>query len=986
MGFMNLFGSKKESTQDVTSSDPIAAKKKALTELEVKRMYNRPSSFIDKLPWYEAQTESQTILLDDGFSVGAVFEGVPMATEGRSEQWLGDIRDQVEDAIADAFDEEPNSPWIIQQYTFDDNQMMDFIQNLRDYPDKHCIDSEYTKQWLDTMENHLHGICKEGGLFMDEEVMGAAWGGKMRRTIVVVYRRLPKGWKHPQELTPEEDLNNICDKFANGLRETGIKLIRVGGKVFYDWMLQWFNPRPEITNGDAKAFYELASYPGEDDLPYGDDFAESLFFSMPKSDADRQAWIFDGMYHQCIRVNKLRRSPKIGLIAGETSVGGDKVSCLMDKMPAGSIVVTTIIMTPQTEAERHIDHIANKARGESTEAMYARRDCEVAKEILAHRKKLYRATMAVYIRAETPKQLKRNNNLVCALLTASQLQPYRVEDDPVGLDAYILNLPMVYEPKMDRNFKASRPAWLQHIANLSSLFGRNRGTGNPGMIMFNRGGSPLTVDPFKGSDRAKNAHGVLLGPTGAGKSAMLNYWASNIMAMHRPRMVIVEAGNSFGLLADYFAANGLTVNKVQIKPGAGVSLAPFQDVHKLIGTTDEEAENFIDAAHIPERDLTMAIIKVMSEEGLKTHFDDLDPEIQDRIREKATLNFLAESNMDADYEEDDLEDDQRDILGEAEIIAKLMITGGEEEETKRLLRADRRMIRDAILKGARKAVDEGRTTQTEDVAWGFTEISADESYPEKRRERAFEMSEAIRMYTDGFEGELFNNETAAWPDVDVTIVDLATLAREGYQAQLALAYTSIMQNTNGLAEKYQHSGRQIVMLTDEAHLITVNPLLSAFSVKIVKMWRKLNAWYWLATQNLDDFPNESKKILNMCEWMIALVAPQEEVEQLARFRQLSDEQRTLMLSARKEQHKYVEGTILSDKVEALFRNVPPSLFLSLAGTEGYEKAQRAELMTKFGISEVEAAYHVAAMIDHSRGIGPEPKDPERTRKSRKEVA
>ena len=981
---MGLFKrSKSTQTSDVVTHIKPVDTKQPLKEVEVKRMYGRPSSFIDKLPWYEAQTQSQTILLDDGFSVGAVFEAVPLPTEGRSEKWLGDMRDQLEDAIADAFEEEPDSPWIIQTYTFDDNQMMPFIRKLRAYPDKHCIDSQYTQNWLDTMEKHLHGICKEDGLFFDDEVMSSAWGGKLRRVMVVVYRRLPKNWKHPQELTPEEDLNNVCDKLSNGLRETHIQLVRANGKIFYEWMLAWFNPRPEITDGDQRAFYDLASYPGEDDLPYGDDFAESLFFSMPKSDKDRQAWIFDGMYHQCIRVNKLRRSPKIGLVAGETSLAGDKVSCMMDKMPPGTVVVTTLIISPQTEVENHINRIENKARGESTEATYAKRDCEVAREILAQRKKLYRATMAIYIRADSPKQLKKYNNQACALLTASQLQPYRVEDDPVGLDAYILNLPMVYEPRMDRAFKASRPVWLQHMANLSSLFGRHRGTGNPGMIMFNRGGEPLTVDPFNKTDRQKNGHGTVLGPTGAGKSALLNFLASQVMAMHRPRMVIVEAGNSFGLLAEYFKANGLTVNKVQIKPGAGVSLAPFQDVHRLVGTGDQsQCQSTVDLEHIPEYEMKKAIVQVMSHEGIKIHFDELDSHEQDRLREKAALNYIAESHLDdLDDDIEELEDDQRDILGEAEIIAKLMITGGEEEETKRLLRADRRMIRDAILNGARKAVGEGRTTITEDVAWGFAQISTDQSYPEKRRERAFEMGEAIRMYTDGFEGELFNNTTDAWPDVDVTIVDLATLAREGYQAQLALAYTSIMQNTNALAEKYQHSGRQIVMLTDEAHLITVNPLLSAFSVKIVKMWRKLNAWYWLATQNLDDFPNETKKILNMCEWMIALVAPQEEIEQLAKFRQLSDEQRTLMLSARKEQHKYVEGTILSDKTEALFRNVPPSLFLSLSGTEGYEKAQRAELMQQYGITEVEAAYHVAQLIDHARGIGSKPDDPEAVRKS-----
>lgn len=35
-----------------------------------------------------------------------------------------------------------------------------------------------------------------------------------------------------------------------------------------------------------------------------------------------------------------------------------------------------------------------------------------------------------------------------------------------------------------------------------------------------------------------------------------------------------------------------------------------------------------------------------------------------------------------------------------------------------------------------------------------------------------------------FEAELFNREGEIWPDADITLVDLATLAREGYEAQL----------------------------------------------------------------------------------------------------------------------------------------------------------------------------------------------------------
>ena len=60
--------------------------------------------------------------------------------------------------------------------------------------------------------------------------------------------------------------------------------------------------------------------------------------------------------------------------------------------------------------------------------------------------------------------------------------------------------------------------------------------------------------------------------------------------------------------------------------------------------------------------------------------------------------------------------------------------------------------------------------------------------------------------------------------------------------------------------------------------------------------------------------------------------------------------------------------MLSDRVESLVRMVPPSLMLSLAGTEGDEKAERAKYMKQFGITEVEAAIYVAGVIDYHRGL------------------
>ncbi len=217
---------------------------------------------------------------------------------------------------------------------------------------------------------------------------------------------------------------------------------------------------------------------------------------------------------------------------------------------------------------------------------------------------------------------------------------------------------------------------------------------------------------------------------------------------------------------------------------------------------------------------------------------------------------------------------------------------------------------------------------------------------------------------------MFDRPGTPWPEADITIVDLATFAREGYNAQLSIAYISLINTVNNIAERDQFLGRPIINVTDEGHIITKNPLLAPYIVKITKMWRKLGAWFWLATQNLDDLPKAAEPMLNMIEWWICLSMPPDEVEKIARFRELSPAQKALMLSARKEAGKFTEGVVLSKTMEVLFRAVPPSLYLALAMTEPEEKAERFRLMQAHGISELDAALKVAEEIDRKRGIEP----------------
>ncbi|HGB3295098.1 TPA: hypothetical protein ACIVBI_004059 [Salmonella enterica subsp. enterica serovar 40:-:1,5] len=66
---------------------------------------------------------------------------------------------------------------------------------------------------------------------------------------------------------------------------------------------------------------------------------------------------------------------------------------------------------------------------------------------------------------------------------------------------------------------------------------------------------------------------------------------------------------------------------------------------------------------------------------------------------------------------------------------------------------------------------------------------------------------------------------------------------------------------------------------------------------------------------------------------------------------------------------YTEGVVMGSNLNALFRSVPPSLYLALGMTEKDEKAQRRELMKAHGCTELEAAFMVARELDRRRGTG-----------------
>jgi conjugative transfer ATPase len=766
-------------------------------------------------------------------------------------------------------------------------------------------------------------VATEKGLFVDEAVTGAPWRGQIRRTRMVIYRWVESPYRDP--MAPEVLLKQVCDRLTAAMSGAGIQCQRQNGEQIHSWLLRWFNPEP--TWVDKATLYRCARHtddaPGE--LPLLNDFSESLWFTRPRSDAEKGVWWFDDVAHRAVPVARLRSAPTTGHLTGEVR-RGDNINAIMDLLPEGTVLVMTLVIHPQDKLEENFARLSRDSMGENVDSLRAREDAATARTYLGNKHKLYRAAITLLIKArDLPSLDSRYLDLSSKLLNCG-LEPVNPEHDIGPLSTYMRALPMCFNPEQDRHNWYTRLMFVQHFACLAPVYGRDTGTGNPGFTFFNRGGGPLSVDPLNKNDRTQNAHLLLFGPTGAGKSATALDKLAQMIAIYRSRIFLLEAGNSFGLAGDYFESLGLTVHRVSIKPGKAISLAPFGDSHLLMQEKPDEL--------------------IISEDAL--------PDIDD----------------------DEDKDEKRDVLGEMEIAARLMITGGEPAEEQRMTRADRGMIREAIMIAARSTFEAGRQMLPEDLMFALQGIARDAGMGEDgrerrtaaRRARAEEMSEALRMFTEGFEGELFNRPGTPWPEADVTIVDLGTLAREGYEAQMAVAVISLLNTINNIAEREQYSDRDIIVSIDEAHIVTANPLMGPYATKIVKMWRKLGAWLWLFTQNLADFPDTAKKMLNMAEWWICLVMPPDEVEQIARFKTLNSEQKAMLLSATKLPKKYTEGVILSRKVQALFRAVPPSLYLALGMTEKEEKAERRLIMNELQCSELEAAFHVARRLDENRGL------------------
>ena len=215
-----------EALQQAGIPEPGAAVqgRKPATVADEQALYDVAPSFVELLPWVEFLPESKSMLLEDGQSVAAFYELVPLGTEGREPGWLAHARDALENALQDSFDELDENPWVLQLYAQDEPSFDQYMQTLRDYVQPRARGSAFTEFYLRFFGHHLRAVAKPGGLFEDTVVTRLRWRGQTRRVRMVVYRRASgQGQANRRGQTPEQMLGIVCDRLCGGLANAGIQ-------------------------------------------------------------------------------------------------------------------------------------------------------------------------------------------------------------------------------------------------------------------------------------------------------------------------------------------------------------------------------------------------------------------------------------------------------------------------------------------------------------------------------------------------------------------------------------------------------------------------------------------------------------------------------------------------------------------------------------------------------------------------------------------
>lgn len=896
-----------------------------LTEEQYARLFTSTPAFVDYFPIIDYDDQEEVFLLDDGINVAKIWRVNTRYMGARSDRALQNFNMELTRALNALPVIDDSNPYIVQVFAQTEERNT-IVRDLERAMAEHGLQEDpYSQAILEVNRQHADLVSHPKGIFPDSRIAGASQGWRVgaQAVYLCIYRRADeKFWKRNKR-APAEQLRYDLTSFDTSLANAGISIDPLQPHELVSWLAPYFG-HEGCSKEDMDSYRETANF----------DLGQRIFHHQPSyhftnEERERGIWRFGDAWLRYLTIGGIERVPRDGVITlGEQNTKGNDANLgasLFEQLPVGSMMSWTIVPQSDHMMKMEVDKILYQSQDTaSRQAKYAEDQAnEVHEEMMRNKHKVFYVQMGVFLKNASLSDLLDSTEVTMAKIkTSGCIEVINPKFDLISQDSFIRALPTVYSFAHDRNAALrARKCYTAHLAAMLPFYGNKSGGKNPCYIMFTRTGEPFYLNPFHEGDREKVSHELFFGPSGSGKSASICYMSMQSMAVNNPRMFLFDYGNSFKLLADYMERHGKKVKRFVLSANSEDVLAPFFETDKA-------------------------------------------------LEQAAMAQAISDGTWTPSTKDDGEDDENREYLAEMEYILRIMITGGRNIELKQSQIA---RIQRALIRGLQKSKDKNEPhARPIHMAEAMEEMAKEEMQSEHGQPEIAldmrEMADAIRVWTTGTRGLLFNRHAKGFsPDYDLTVVELGALGKEGSEDMLAVAGLSAINTITALAEKLQGSGRAIEVKIDEAHLWAKIPLLMSGMVVAVKVFRKLGCWLCIITQDITYFKGDAKKILGNAEFWWLMKMDAKEIAQAETILNLSDEVKHLIRYPRKEERRYVEGISMSSKYpDTLIRFVPPSLMLALGQTDSKEKEQRYRIMEEQGVSELDAALIIAEQIETAR--------------------
>ncbi len=898
----------------------------AITEKAIQKKFgNQQPSFSDQLAVVDFCDERNIFLLNDGVSIGSGFELASIPAEAASPSHLESVFNKIRDTFAAVVPLQKEDPWVMQMYVNDDYSLKPVLRHIEKSIQPAIVNTPFTQDYLSRLDDLFTKMTRPEGLFIDPKT-DAPYRGRRRRVRVLFYRLYQQVQTTREQAVIEHQ--EVMAQIESKLKSPGLQLKQLTGKDYYQWWIRWFNPNPELTEGNIEEL--LARFPYPNQKPAGFSLSQATLFNEPQS--SEQGFVFDGYQQRVLYVDGLREAPEIGLLSREKPQANPKHRyALLDRLPEGATYSIQVTFSNDEALDAHLMRLEKGIVGTSLKPQQVRDDIKTARDELSMGNRLFWVNQAIFYRAKTNSEAIQIEKDLKELLIEAKMPLIPSCYDLHPLNSYLNALPFNFIPQYARQYlRFDRLMYASELAALLPVYGRNQGARHlPCFTFFNRLGEPVLFDVLHHDFISQNSHMALFANSGGGKSVATGWMINSLMATKNARIVLFEMGISFDRMLIHAKANGKKTKQLLLsnKKGEAVPLNPFCEAYKALSEISES---------LSEEQATQLAQKIM--------------DIKSGLAEQA--NPLEQA----------CNEGSRSYLAELSLALRTMITEANAIEEEQFTLADETLLievlSDAILTSFKNDVPQ---MLTEHVVAAFERRMNKETVARKK-DRILDMHDRLKSYViNSSKSRFFNVPTEPLGDFDIFHIDISAIKDD--TGKLALVMVSLLPRILAMAEATQNDNRPTFMFIDESHLQFQIPSVVTSCLLVAKVARKLGLWLVAITQNVTDMNSEkATKILSLIETWILLGLDEKEINDVKQFKHLTPQQEALIRDIDSQKGLYAEAVLLGSRYQGLFRVIPPRYLLALLMTEKSEKAERFTLEKEHDV--LKAAELIAQRLEN----------------------